>query len=42
MRQLTEKGTNDAAAVKAITVITILYLPTSVVAVSGKENVSTW
>ena len=34
MRRLTEKATRDAAAMKAITVITILYLPTTVVAVS--------
>lgn len=34
MRALTEKGTKDAAAVKVITLITILFLPTTVVAVS--------
>jgi hypothetical protein len=39
MRQLTEKSTKDAAAVKAITVITILYLPTTVVAVSKTQLV---
>jgi hypothetical protein len=41
MRRLTEKGTRDASAVKAITVITILYLPTTVVAVSFFDFVST-
>jgi hypothetical protein len=34
MRALTEKGTSDAAAVKVITLITIVFLPTTVVAVS--------
>jgi hypothetical protein len=33
MRMLTEKGTKDAAAVKVITLITIVYLPTTVVSV---------
>ncbi|KAF4629509.1 hypothetical protein G7Y89_g8640 [Cudoniella acicularis] len=31
MRMLTEKSTNDAAAVKVITLITIVFLPTTVV-----------
>ncbi|CZR64137.1 uncharacterized protein PAC_14034 [Phialocephala subalpina] len=31
MRALTEKGTKDAAAVKVITLITIIFLPTTVV-----------
>ncbi|KAL3421149.1 hypothetical protein PVAG01_07594 [Phlyctema vagabunda] len=31
MRKLTEEGTKDAAAVKVITLITILFLPTTVV-----------
>jgi hypothetical protein len=34
MKLLTEKATKDAAAVKVITIITIVYLPTTVVAVS--------
>lgn len=33
MKSLTEKSTKDAAAVKVITLITIVYLPTTVVAV---------
>jgi hypothetical protein len=33
MRGLTEKATNDAAAVKVITLITIVFLPTTVVSV---------
>jgi hypothetical protein len=37
MRMLTEKGTNDAAAVKIITLITIIYLPTTVVSVRAQE-----
>jgi hypothetical protein len=36
MRMLTEKGTNDAAAVKIITLITIIYLPTTVVSVRAQ------
>ena len=35
MRALTERATRDAAAVKVITLITIIYLPTSVVSVSS-------
>ena len=35
MRGLTEKGTRDAAAVKVLTVITLVYLPATVVSVSG-------
>lgn len=34
MRGLTEKGTRDAAAVKVLTVITLVYLPATVVSVS--------
>jgi hypothetical protein len=34
MKLLTKKATKDAAAVKVITLITIVYLPTTVVAVS--------
>ena len=34
MRMLTEKGTQDAAAVKVLTVITLIYLPASAVSVS--------
>ena len=34
MRLLTEKGTQDAAAVKVLTVITLVYLPATVVCVS--------
>lgn len=33
MRQLTEKGTGDAAAVKVLTIITLIYLPATVVSV---------
>ncbi|MCJ1475517.1 hypothetical protein MMC13_004180 [Lambiella insularis] len=45
MRQLTEKGTNDASTVKVLTIITLIYLPTTVVSnffstqfVSQKQN----
>lgn len=31
MRELTEKGTKDAAAVKVLTIITLIYLPATVV-----------
>ena len=34
MRKLTEKGTKDAAAVKVLTIITLIYLPATVVSVS--------
>jgi hypothetical protein len=34
MRHLTEKATRDAAAVKVLTVITLIYLPATVVSVS--------
>ncbi|KAL9136704.1 MAG: hypothetical protein Q9175_002081 [Cornicularia normoerica] len=34
MRQLTEKSTKDAAAVKVLTIITLIYLPATVVSVS--------
>jgi hypothetical protein len=37
MRMLTERGTNDAAAVKIITLITIIYLPTTVVSVRPSD-----
>ncbi len=37
MRDLTEKATNDAAAVKVITLITIIFLPTTVVSVCVKH-----
>jgi hypothetical protein len=33
MRRLTEKGTQDAAAVKVLTVLTLVYLPATVVSV---------
>ena len=33
MRTLTEKGTRDAAAVKVLTMITLIYLPATVVSV---------
>ena len=33
MRKLTEKSTDDAAAVKVLTVITLIYLPATVVSV---------
>ena len=33
MRKLTEKATSDAAAVKVLTVITLIYLPATVVSV---------
>ena len=33
MRKLTEKSTNDAAAVKVLTMITLIYLPATVVSV---------
>jgi hypothetical protein len=34
MHHLTERSTKDAAAVKVLTVITLIYLPTTIVAVS--------
>jgi hypothetical protein len=34
MRHLTEKGTRDAAALKVLTIITLIYLPATVVSVS--------
>lgn len=34
MRKLTEKSTKDAAAVKVLTIITLIYLPATVVSVS--------
>ena len=34
MRKLTEKSTRDAAAVKVLTIITLIYLPATVVSVS--------
>lgn len=34
MRRLTEKSTKDAAAVKVLTIITLVYLPATVVCVS--------
>ena len=34
IRRLTEKGTRDAAAVKVLTIITLIYLPATVVSVS--------
>lgn len=33
MRKLTEKSTRDAAAVKVLTIITLIYLPVTVVSV---------
>lgn len=35
MRQLSEKGFRDAVAVKVLTIVTLVYLPTTVVAVSA-------
>ena len=35
MRRLTEKTTQDAAAVKVLTIITLIYLPATVVSVSS-------
>lgn len=34
MRILTEKGTRDATAVKVLTIMTLIYLPATVVSVS--------
>ena len=34
MRELTEKATKDAAAVKVLTIMTLVYLPATVVSVS--------
>ena len=34
MRELTEKATEDAAAVKVLTIMTLVYLHTTVVSVS--------
>ena len=33
-----EKSTRDAAAVKDLTVITLVYLPTTIVAVSDRQS----
>jgi hypothetical protein len=33
MRRLTEKATQDAAAVKVLTIMTLVYLPATVVSV---------
>jgi hypothetical protein len=38
MRVLAEKTTRDAAAVKVLTVITLIYLPATVVAVRNRYN----
>ena len=35
MRQLTEKATQDAAAVKVLTIMTLVYLPATVVSVGA-------
>jgi hypothetical protein len=37
MRRLTEKATQDAAAVKVLTIMTLVYLPATVVSV-GRIN----
>ena len=37
MRQLTEKSTKDAAAVKVLTIITLIYLPATVVSVRNSH-----
>lgn len=37
MRELTEKSTKDAAAVKVLTIITLIYLPATVVSVSNGQ-----
>jgi hypothetical protein len=37
MRRLTEKATQDAAAVKVLTIMTLVYLPATVVLVSHGE-----
>lgn len=41
MRKLTEKSTQDAAAVKVLTMITLVYLPATVVSVSA-PRASLW
>lgn len=38
MRKLTEKSTKDAAAVKVLTMITLIYLPATVVSVGHSAN----
>ncbi len=40
MRTLTEKGSQDAAAVKVLTIITLIYLPATVVSVSLTGSVN--
>lgn len=35
MKRLTEKGIQDAVAVKVLTIMTLVYLPTTVVAVGA-------
>jgi hypothetical protein len=37
MRRLTEKATQDAAAVKVLTIMTLVYLPATVVSVGSAE-----
>ena len=39
MRRLTEKATQDAAAVKVLTIMTLVYLPATVVSVSQSNTV---
>lgn len=38
MQQLTKKATEDAAAVKILTVLTLIYLPSTVVMVRCAES----
>jgi len=38
MHSLTEKATRDAAAVKVLTIVTLVYLPTTAVLVSSSQT----
>jgi hypothetical protein len=38
MRELTEKGFRDAVAIKVLTIVTLVYLPATVVSVSGSSD----
>ena len=38
MHQLTQKATHDAAAVKVLTILTLIYLPATVISVRPNPN----
>jgi hypothetical protein len=39
MRELTEKGFRDGVAIKVLTIVTLVYLPATVVSVSGSSPI---